>query len=154
MKLFKYIALAVAVTTALSCSVVSRSSYAPSLVELQLRTDDLEYLGETEISVTYDTYLLIFTKIRKINGEDFDPSIVQYATVSNTLGLKLNRASYLVYEKFPEADYFVVTKRSSVRTMLVLGHEVESKAVVKAYKMKDGGSALPAPETAPEAIVQ
>ena len=64
MNFLKHIALAVALVSAVSCSVVSRSSYAPSLVELQLGMDDLEYLGETEISITYDTYLFIFSRIR------------------------------------------------------------------------------------------
>ncbi|MBR6345957.1 MAG: hypothetical protein IKR69_01045 [Bacteroidales bacterium] len=142
MKIFKYIALAVALAGAVSCSVVSRSSYAPSSVELQLGMDDLEYLGETEISITYDTYLFIFSRIRSINGADFDPGVVKRAGLSNAktglfrLGRKLGRASYLVYEKFPDADYFVVTKQLSKKTVLVLGSEIETCAVVKAYKFK------------------
>ena len=52
------------------------------------------------------------------------------------LNRKLNRASYLVYEKFPDADYFVVTKQLSKRTVLVLGSEIETCAVIKAYKLK------------------
>lgn len=142
MKIFKYIALAVALVSAISCSVVSRSSYAPSVVELQLGMDDLEYLGETEISITYDTYFFVFSRIRAINGADFDPGLVQTSSLSNdrtgllSLGRKLDRASYLVYEKFPNADYFVVTKQLSKKTVLVFGSEIETTAVVKAYKIK------------------
>lgn len=145
MKIFKYIALAVALMSAISCGVISRSSYAPSVVELQLGMEDLEYLGETEISVTYDTYLLIFSRIRTINGADFDPAIVQRAGLSNDfrLGRNLGRASYLVYEKFPEADYFVVTKQLSKKTVLLLGSEVESSAIVKAYKIKTSCNSAP-----------
>ena len=142
MNFLKHIALAVALVSAVSCSVVSRSSYAPSLVELQLGMDDLEYLGETEISITYDTYLFIFSRIRAINGVDFDPGVVKMARLANAktdlfpLNRKLGRASYLVYEKFPDADYFVVTKQLSKRTVLVLGSEIETCAVIKAYKLK------------------
>lgn len=144
MKVFKYLAVAFVLTTALSCGVISRSAYAPSTTQLNIAMSDLEYLGETEISITYDTYLLIFSKIRKINGQDFNPGVIQYAALNSTragipvlrLGRKLNRASYLVYEKFPSAEYFVVTRQEARKTVLVLGKEVETKAIVKAYRFK------------------
>ena len=144
MKGFKYIAVAFVLMSAVSCGVITRSSYKPTTSQLNIMMSDLEYLGETEISITYDTYLGIFSRIRKINGADFDPAVIQHASlpasqgavILASLGRKLNRASYLVFEKFPEADYFIVTRQVSRKTVLILGKEVESKATVKAYRFK------------------
>lgn len=146
MKFFKYLAVAASLMAAVSCGIVNRSSYAPSASQLNIGMSDLEYLGTTEISITYDTYLGIFSRIRKINGEDFDPGIIQRAALRNSLvdgvvfsrlNRKLNRAAYLVYEQFPTADYFIVTRQTVHKTVLILGREIESKATVKAYRLKN-----------------
>lgn len=145
MKGFKYFAVALVLMSAVSCGVVNRSAYKPSTSQLNIMMSDLEYLGQTEISITYDTYLGIFSRIRKINGADFDPGVVQRANllgsqdaiILDRLGRKLKRASYLVFEKFPDADYFIVSRQVSRKTVLILGKEVESTATVKAYRFKN-----------------
>ncbi len=144
MKWIKYIFMAISLAVVVSCGVTVRSSYTPTFTQLNIGMEDLEYLGETEISVTYDTYLLVFSKMRTVNGEDYDPAVIQYATLSasgmdrtfSKLGRRLSRASYKAYEAFPEADYFIVTRQESRKTVLILGKEVESKATVKAYRIK------------------
>ena len=145
MKGFKYFAVALVLMSAVSCGVVNRSAYKPSTSQLNIMMSDLEYLGQTEISITYDTYLGIFSRIRKINGDDFDPGVVQRANLLGSqdailrdrLGRKLNRASYRVFEQFPDADYFIVSRQVSRKTVLILGKEVESTATVKAYRFKN-----------------
>lgn len=145
MKLVHRIAVLMLLIPAISCSITNRSSYSPSTTQLNLTMEDLQYLGEAEIGITYDTYLGLFSKIRSINGADFDPTVIQRATLRNTssdiiffkgMNRKLNRATYLVYEKFPDADYFLVTRQVAKKTVLFLGREVESTATVKAYKIK------------------
>lgn len=142
MKWYKFFLVAALVVITTSCGVTVKSSFAPTGTLLNLDMDDLQYLGETEISVTYDTYIRVFSRIRTINGKDFDPTVVQFASLksngSEMAGLNpyLMRASYKVYDEFPEADYFIVTRQESKSTILILGNETESKATVKAYKIK------------------
>ncbi|MBO4476320.1 MAG: hypothetical protein J5737_06340 [Bacteroidales bacterium] len=121
-----------------------QSSFAPNGTMLNMHMEDLQYLGDSELTVTYDTYLGLFTRIRTINGNDFDPSVIRYASIrSNASGAAvtgispvLTRASYKAYEEYPNADYFIVTRQESKITMLIMGKEIESKATVKAYKIK------------------
>ena len=135
MKALKYIVAIAAVAIGLtSCGVMKTNTPGPSpSARLNIDLNQLQYLGEQEITVTFDKYLGIFKKIRTINGEDFDRSVRVYSYIPN-LSPHLYRAASVVYEAFPEADYFIVSRQTSTRTLLFLGSEVEMKATVKAYK--------------------
>ena len=135
MKAFKYIVVVVAIALGLtSCGVLKTTVPGPTPdARLNIDLNQLEYLGEQEITVTFDKYLGIFKKIRTINGEDFDRSVRVYSYIPN-LSPHLYRAASVVYEAFPQADYFIVSRQTSTRTLLFLGSEVEMKATVKAYK--------------------
>ena len=135
MKALKYIVAIAAVAIGLaSCGVMKSSKTGPSPdTRLNIDLNQLEYLGEQEISVTFDKYIGIFKKIRTINGEDFDRSVREYSYIPK-LSPHLYRAAPAVYEAFPQADYFVVSRQTSIRHLLFLGSEVEMKATIKAYK--------------------
>ena len=137
MKALKYIVAIFAVTLGIaSCGVMKTNVQGPApITQLNIDLDQLEYLGEKEITVTFDKYLGIFKKIRTINGADYDRSVRVYSYIPN-LNPHLYRAAGVVYDAFPQADYFVVSRQTSSRTLLFLGSEVEVKAVVKAYKRK------------------
>lgn len=127
-----------AVALSASCSIVSRSAYSVDRTQLNISMEDLTFLGETEISVEYDTYLGIFTRVDKVNGEPYDYK-VKNITVLNTnsvLARKLNIAAHKVIEDYPEANYFIVTNQHVTKEVLFLGSEKTVTAKVKAYKIK------------------
>lgn len=138
MKLIKTILCVAAAFTLASCSVVSKQSYAPNLTLLNLQMSDLECLGETEISVVYDTYLGIFTRIDRINGVKYDGKVVEVANLhtNRPLSRELVRATPKVMEQFPEASYFIVTRQSVEKQQLFLGSEKVVRATVRAYRIK------------------
>jgi hypothetical protein len=97
---------------------------------------DFEYLGETELSVEYRTYLGVFRSIDVINGEKYDGKRVVHTKLPGCAPLVLNRAAYKVWEEYPEADYLVVSRTQKSTERLLLGAEVKTSARVKAYKLK------------------
>ena len=80
MKTIKLLLCTLAVTVLASCSVVKHGAYAPDRIQMNIELSDLVFLGETEISVEYDTYLGIFSRIDKINGEPYDGKVYETAT--------------------------------------------------------------------------
>jgi hypothetical protein len=48
----------------------------------------------------------------------------------------LQRATYKIFEEFPEADYVVISNQKRDITRLFLGSEVTVSAKVKVYKIK------------------
>lgn len=145
MKIVKIIIASMAAALLLAgCGVVNRSaSYVTGGNQLIIQMDQLEYIGETEISVNYDKNFGI-THIVKINGADYDPAVKKYGDIGTqptlfkkgTLLKNLDRAAYKVYEEFPQAEYFMVVRQQSVTQKLFLGKSIEAKAVVRAYKFK------------------
>ena len=139
MKLFRYIAIAAVIILISSCSIVRKTAYAPNWTQLNLSLEDLEYIGDTEISIEYSKYLGIFTKYEKVNGEIYNGLEQTYTSPSRGLPLltpKLRKASYVLYDRFPNADYFIVTGTTVNKTKLFLGSEIEAKARIRAYKFK------------------
>lgn len=137
MKIYKLFVLSIGLMLCLSsCSVVRQSTYSPRAVEHNLCMADFEYLGETEISVEYRTYLGVFRSIDVINGEKYDGKKTVYTKLPGCTSLVLNRAAYKVWEEYPDADYLVVSRSQRSTERLLLGGEVKTSAKVKAYKLK------------------
>jgi hypothetical protein len=87
--------------------------------------DDLNYLGESEISVEYDTYLGIITKLQKVNGEPYDPFHTRRLSIPSqswTLkGRVLDLAACKLLEDYPDATYFQVIFKTTEKERLFLG---------------------------------
>ena len=97
-------------------------------------------LGESEISVEYDTYLGFITKIRKVNGELYDPLNTRKLTIP-TQGLALSSegmdlAAYKVLEDYPQATFFQVVFERTEKERLFLGSVRKTTAKVRAYSFK------------------
>lgn len=136
MKLHRLLIICVSVVLGLSsCSVVERSSYSPDSVQLNLEMDDLEFLGQTEISVEYRQYIGIRV-IDKVNGEIYDNSVIRRTQVIGCKDATLQRATYKIFEEFPEADYIVMSSQKRDITRLFLGSEITTTAKVKVYKIR------------------
>lgn len=141
MKICKYILWTVLVALCSACSVTRNKAYTPTTTQLNIQMDDLEYLGESEISVDYRTYLGFISRIDQINGEPYDRVERQHANLNGYLSApklynKLGRAASKVTEAFPDATYFIVVRQQKHKTRLFLGADVEVKATVKAYSFK------------------
>lgn len=124
-----------------SCSIMRRSGFSPNSTRLELSMNDLEYLGDVEVSVEYSRTLGIFRSVKKINGENYDGVTRNYASASvnclNAMGDPVLKYAFpKVYESFPDADYVLVVGESSSRDILFLGSEHNVKAKVKVYKLK------------------
>lgn len=122
---------------------------ARSFIELTL--DDIEYLGEIEVSYEYSKYLGFITRLIAINGEHPDNGEIHYATLPlgpwQTLTTTLNpfmwakddgmhRALYKVYTEFPNYDYIEVHSTNVKTHRMFLGRKTKKTILVKAYRYK------------------
>lgn len=140
MKLLKYIlmiAVAIAVT---SCGTVSKNrSYSFNEVRLEMGMNDLQYLGEEEISVEYTQYLGVIKSVDKINGVAYNPVDRKELTMPRSCNFRnhmLDKAAYKLVEKFPEAVYFQIVFETKNVDKLFLGSTHKESARVRAYKLK------------------
>ncbi len=140
MKLLKYIAAVAVLLTATSCGTVSKSrSYSFDEVRLEMGMQDLQYLGEQEISVEYTQYLGFIKTFQKVNGETYDPVNKKELTMPRSCNFRnrnLDKAAYKLVEKFPEAVYFQIVFETKNVDKLFLGSVHKETAKVKAYKLK------------------
>lgn len=140
MKLLKFIAAVAVLLTATSCGTTSRSrSYSFDEVRLEMGMNDLQYLGEQEISVEYTSYIGFIKTFEKINGETYDPVNKKELTMPRSCNFRnrnLDKAAYKLVETFPEAVYFQIVFETKTVDKLFLGSVHKETAKVKAYKLK------------------
>ena len=144
MKNLKYLFMVgVAAMLFTSCgTTTSTRSFSPQITQLIYSNDDLEFLGETEVSVNYSTWLFgAFYQIHTVNGVEYDSSNKKITQLSNgiylpVIGSKLAKATYKVIDQFPEARYFQVVRQTSECEKLFLGNEYTKKALIRAYKIR------------------
>lgn len=123
-----------------SCGSVSKNkSYTFDQVRLEMGMNDLEYLGEADISVEYTSYLGLFKSIEKVNGEVYNPTHKKQLSVNKGFifrNKKLDIAAYKLVEQYPQADYFQLVFETKDVDKLFLGSVNKEYARVKAYKLK------------------
>lgn len=123
-----------------SCGTVQTNKpFTVGDIRLEMNMDDLNYLGESEISVEYDTYLGFITKIQKVNGEVYNPLYTRKLNIP-TQGLALSSegmdlAAYKVLEDYPQAVYFQVVFERTETQKLFLGSVKKTTAKVRAYSL-------------------
>jgi hypothetical protein len=142
--IFKLVVLSLIVT---SCSVTNSHNFEDSLKSrsyVELKLDDIQYLGETEISYEYSRYLFIGTRVISINEELPDNSEKHYVELpTSVLGNiwsifepNMKRALYKAYIEYPNADYLEITSTNVETHRMFLGRKIRKSATVKAYKYK------------------
>lgn len=104
--------------------------------------DDFVFLGESEISCEYDTYLGFIHRLNTVNGEMFNPGEKISLDVSSnnrklfkSTGMKYAAAKLL--KKYPGAHYFQVVADSKDTDVLFLGSVTKRVARVRVYKFRD-----------------
>ena len=140
----------VVLTLLLSSCAVTNQHYIshgldPEFSYVELKLDDIQYLGETEISYEYSKYLFIGTRVISINGELPDNSEKHYVNLP-TSGLvqsfftffepNMKRALYKAYLEYPNANSFEITTNNVETHRMFLGRKIRKSATVKAYKYK------------------
>ena len=126
-----------------SCGTIQRSNsfeIKNTRLRLDMTMDDLNYLGESEISVEYDTYLGIITKLQKVNGEPYDPFHTRRLSIPtqswSLKGRGLDLAASKLLDDYPDATYFQVIFKTTEKERLFLGSVKKTTAKVRAYSLK------------------
>ena len=143
----KYIALSVAVIAAMvftGCATSNHqsmhSSFQPDQVRLNIGVQDMECIGETEISISEDIYFGLFKSTREVNGQKYDSwnkkTTSLYGATWGHKAIGLNKATSKVVEMFPDADLYQVVRESSKVERMFGMRAVTRTALVKAYKLK------------------
>ena len=101
---------------------------------------DLQYLGESQISCEYNTYLGFIRSISKVNGQDYVPgNDVRLSVKKGLLKFRtkgMNLAAQKLLEDYPEATYFQIVMDTKETDVMFLGSTTLRKAKVRAYKFK------------------
>ncbi len=141
MKILKFIAVCAIALIVTSCGSVSKNkSYTFDQVRLEMGMNDLEYLGESDISVEYTSYLGLFKSIEKVNGEVYNPTHKKKLSMNKGFIFRnknLDIAASKLIEQYPEAVYFQVVFETKDVDKLFLGSVNKEYAKVKAYKLKN-----------------
>ena len=140
MKLYKIIPILMLVACLSSCGTTSKSDPFAVGTKLEMNMKDLVFLGESEISCEYDTYLGFIRTLQKVNGEDYIPGdkvkmrLPQGGLKLSCKGMDLAAAKLL--QDYPEARYFQVVMETKQTDVLFLGSTTKRVAKVRAYKFK------------------
>ena len=123
-----------------SCGTLTKNDSFSVNTELKMNMDDLVFLGESEISCEYDTYLGVIRQLNKVNGEQYVPgnktklNIRQKGLKLDCKGMKLAAAKLL--NDYPQGRYFQIVLETSETDVMFLGSTTKKKAKVRVYKFK------------------
>ena len=124
-----------------SCGTTRKSSPYSVASKLEITMNDLEYLGESEISCEYDTYLGIFRHIVSVNGHEYVPGndvkLILPAGMLNFNNKAMNLAAAKVVADYPQATYFQMVMQTKTTDVAFLGSSTRRTAKIRAYKFKD-----------------
>lgn len=116
------------------------SAFLPDIIRLDLTTNNMESLGEMDISVKYSQYLFFFKILELINEKEVSARTINTMRMHGRKNLPLspmlNRALYDVYMVYPEADFIVTAYVIEEQQNLFLGKKITKTARIKAYKLK------------------
>lgn len=124
-----------------SCGTAKHAKvFRPDNVQLNISLSELQYLGDCEISVSYDTYFGIFTRINTVNGEAYNSLEHTSADITPFMGTlssgPVELAAYKVLQQYPTASYFLPICQTTTTTKLLFGSEKTVNATVRAYSLK------------------
>ncbi|HRZ42946.1 MAG TPA: hypothetical protein P5228_09635 [Bacteroidales bacterium] len=116
------------------------STLTPNRVEVHLTPDNLVYLGEVSFDVDYRIYLGFIRHIDSINSIPYNRRESIRVALSGPTGLNLppvlEQASYKLYEKYPDADYYIINRNTRFTRHMFMGMFIHQEATVKAFKIK------------------
>lgn len=140
MKIYKVLLIAVVVACFTACGTMKSSSPYSVGTRLELTMNDLQFLGESEISCEYDTYLGFIKHLQKVNGEDYVPgNDVKLNLPASLLSFKnkgMRVAAAKLLQKYPEGEYFQVVMDTKDTDVAFLGSSTKRTVKVRVYKFK------------------
>lgn len=140
MKIYKLLMIAVVATCFTACGTIENSKSYKVRTLLELSMNDLQYLGESEISCEYDTYLGFIRHLVKVNGENYLPGndVKLSLPASNVRidGKGMRIAAAKLLKQYPEGEYFQVIMDTKNTDVAFLGSSTKRVAKVKVYKFK------------------
>ncbi len=121
-------------------SSMRTTSLTPDYVKLNMDLSDMQYLGQSTLTVETRTYLGFIKRIDYVNGEKYDYRQVSLMSLAGKSDIKLSadmkKAAYKVVADYPDADYYVpVYEKQDVDRMFLGNHKVKTM-VIRAYKLK------------------
>jgi hypothetical protein len=126
-----------------SCGSLKSYQKAPAAsmmpeVKLNVDLNEVEFLGETTITVNSRSYLGIFHRVDKVNGTIFDrrrnTSVNLYGELDMRIPGDLKFAAEKVLTEFPDADFYAPGVYKEEVNQMFLGRSTMQTMVVKAYK--------------------
>ena len=120
-----------------------RGAFIPDvdIVRLNLSLNDFEIVGETEITVSYHKYLGVIIVMDKVNGAKYDPYNLYKTTIKDVsfgISSQLDKAASKIINDLPNATYYHIVYKQKKEVSLILGKEIEEKALIRAYNIKYG----------------
>lgn len=140
MKIYKLLLIAVVATCFAACGTFKNSSPYTVGTRLELSMNDLQFLGASEISCEYDTYLGIFKHLVKVNGNEYVPGndvklrLPASLLSLNSKGMRVAAAKLL--QEYPDAEYFQVVMDTKTTDVSFLGSSTKRTVKVRVYKFK------------------
>lgn len=130
-----------------SCASVNKTatqvkgiSLVPDITRLELKADDIEYLGDVEISYEMRRYLLIFKILDSVNDQNVSPRVIESAKLIGYSGISMNknmqRAASKAIIDYPDADFFVPVYNSRKIDKMFMGRKINETMLMRAYKLK------------------
>jgi len=141
MKLLKFLPVLVAVFLLSSCGTKTSSVPYKTTSALEIHMNDLQFLGESQISCEYNTYFGIIKSINKVNGQDYVPGndvtlSIPGHNMLNFKGKGMKLASAKLLKDYPNATYFQIVLETKKTDVMFLGSTTVRTAKVRAYKFK------------------
>ncbi len=140
MKIIRLFMMALVVLCFTACGTIQKSSPYTVGTRLEITMNDLQFLGESEISCEYDTYFGFIRHLNKVNGEDYIPGNVTKlqlpasALSFNNKGMRMAAAKLL--QQYPDGTYFQVVMDTKTTDVAFLGSSTKRVAKVRVYKFK------------------
>jgi len=117
------------------------TSFSPTSVELKLTLSDFEYIGEVEVTVSYNRYIGLFTHVHEINGKEVARRNVNVLDLYGRMNIPVPgvamRALYESHVKYPDAEFIVPTSTIYEEQKMFLGRKGKVTLKAKAYKFKN-----------------
>jgi len=114
------------------------TSLTPDFVRMELSMNDLQYLGQSTLTVQTRTYFGIIKITDYVNGISYDYRKVSSVDLNGSTDVKLpcelKKAAYKALEEYPDADYFVPVSIKKEVERMFLGNHTTQTVVLKAYK--------------------
>lgn len=123
-----------------SSNTVRTADFTPGIVKLDLTMNDFEFLGEVKVEVEYRTYFNAINVYETINGEAYNRRISRFVHFAGVKGIRLSlpiqKATYKVIDKYPDADYYVPVFTDKQMEKMFLGCHTKEVVTFKVYKQK------------------